>query len=63
MTGETKNSSRPEGGIYEQFAYFLNLAVYPNISHMNELSEIRLGGHINRFKRLESIMVLWREQS
>jgi len=34
---EHKNSSRPKGGICEQFAYFLNLAVYPNSSDINEI--------------------------
>jgi len=32
--------SRPEGDICEQFVYPPNLAVYPNSSDTNELSEI-----------------------
>ena len=39
---EHKNSSLPKGGICEQFAYFLNLAIYPNSSDMNELAEMLL---------------------
>jgi len=38
MRIKTKNNSRPEGCICEQFAYLSNLAVYLNSSDMNELS-------------------------
>jgi len=40
MTKIIQQSSR--GGICEQFVYPPNLAVYPNYSDMNELSEIAL---------------------
>jgi len=44
MGRKTKKNSRSEGSICEQFVYLIKLAVYPNSSDMNELSEIRLGG-------------------
>lgn len=47
MSKTTKNNSRPEGCICEQFVYLLDLAVYPNSSYMNELSVMpchKLGG-------------------
>jgi len=37
MIKKQKNNSRPEGCIYERFAYFLNFAVYTNSSDMNEI--------------------------
>jgi len=40
MIKEQKNNSRPEGCIYEQFAYLSNLAVYSNSSDITELAEI-----------------------
>ena len=36
----TKNSSRPEGSVCEQFAYISYLGAYPNSSDMNELGVI-----------------------
>jgi len=46
------------------FRFNSSYGCYMNkISHILNLSKIRLGGFINRIKRLEPIMVLWRERS
>ena len=44
MSITTKNNIHPEECICEQFAYLLNLVVYPNNSDMNELAEMTLEG-------------------
>jgi len=41
VTDSGKNNSRPEGSIYERFAYTPHLGGYPNCSDMNELCAIR----------------------
>jgi len=43
MSERTKNNSRPEGGIYELFAYTTYFGAYPNSSDMNELYAIGFG--------------------
>jgi len=40
MNRITKDNSRPEGGICEQFTHLPKLVAYTNSSDMNELSEI-----------------------
>ena len=51
-----KIKNHPERGICEQFAYLPKLAVYPNSSDINELSEIVDDGY--KKKRLLMVMVL-----
>jgi len=43
MRIKTKSNDRPEGSIYEQFAYRSYLVEYPNNSDMNELYDILKG--------------------
>ena len=42
MSLKTKNNGRPEGSIYEQFAYAPNPYVYPNCSDINKLAAMTL---------------------